>query len=133
LWRFFQANCYPRNFSFAGRLQRDKKEPKSEQLQPLNKANSSQPTSVILSLPKNMPTILIIGATGTVGRQLVSELLSTNNQIRAAVRKPDSANLPHEIEKIRGDLTVPESLDPALKTSTPYSSSGPLHPPPLQP
>jgi uncharacterized protein YbjT (DUF2867 family) len=63
-----------------------------------------------------MPTFLIIGATGTVGRQLVSELLAnTNNKIRALLRNPDSANLPAEIEKFRGDLTAPESLDPALK------------------
>jgi uncharacterized protein YbjT (DUF2867 family) len=63
-----------------------------------------------------MPTILIIGATGTVGRQLVSELLAnTNNKIRALVRNPDAANLPDAVEKFRGDLTAPDSLDPALK------------------
>jgi uncharacterized protein YbjT (DUF2867 family) len=62
-----------------------------------------------------MPTFLIIGATGTVGRQLVSELLATNNKIRALVRNPDSATLPATVEKFRGDLTVSESLDPALK------------------
>ena len=64
-----------------------------------------------------MPTFLIIGATGTVGRQLVSELLaaSANTKIRALLRNPDSANLPPAIEKFRGDLTVPESLDPALQ------------------
>ena len=62
-----------------------------------------------------MPTILLIGATGTVGRQLVSELATSNNKIRALVRNPDSAKLPPEIEKFRGDLTAPESLDAALK------------------
>jgi uncharacterized protein YbjT (DUF2867 family) len=63
-----------------------------------------------------MSTILIIGATGTVGRQLVSDLLAnTNNKIRALLRNPDSAHLPGEIEKFRGDLTAPDSLDPALK------------------
>jgi uncharacterized protein YbjT (DUF2867 family) len=62
-----------------------------------------------------MPTFLIIGATGTVGRQLVSELLATHNKIRALVRNPDSANFPPAVEKFRGDLTAPESLDPALK------------------
>jgi uncharacterized protein YbjT (DUF2867 family) len=63
-----------------------------------------------------MPTFLIIGATGTVGRQLVSELLAnTNNKIRALVRNPDAANLPDAVEKFRGDLTAPNSLDPALK------------------
>jgi uncharacterized protein YbjT (DUF2867 family) len=30
-----------------------------------------------------MPTILVIGATGTVGRPLVSELLATDVKVRA--------------------------------------------------
>jgi uncharacterized protein YbjT (DUF2867 family) len=64
-----------------------------------------------------MPTILLIGATGTVGRQLVSELLPTNTKIRALLRNPDSANLPPAIEKFRGDLTAPDSLIPALKNT----------------
>jgi uncharacterized protein YbjT (DUF2867 family) len=65
-----------------------------------------------------MPTFLIIGATGTVGRQLVSELLAkTNNKIRALVRNPDAANLPAAVEKFRGDLTAPDSLDAALKNT----------------
>ena len=64
-----------------------------------------------------MPTILLIGATGTVGRQLVSDLLPTNTKIRALLRNPDSANLPPAIEKFRGDLTVPDSLVPALKNT----------------
>jgi uncharacterized protein YbjT (DUF2867 family) len=62
-----------------------------------------------------MPTILIIGATGIVGRQLVSELLASNIQIRALLRNPDTAHLPGEVKEFRGDLTVPETLDPALK------------------
>ncbi len=63
-----------------------------------------------------MPTILLIGATGTVGRQLVSELLENSSvKLRALLRNPDSANLPPAIEKFPGDLTAPESLDSALK------------------
>jgi uncharacterized protein YbjT (DUF2867 family) len=64
-----------------------------------------------------MPTILLIGATGTVGRQLVSELLPTNTKLRALLRNPDSANLPPAIEKFRGDITVPDSLIPALQNT----------------
>jgi uncharacterized protein YbjT (DUF2867 family) len=64
-----------------------------------------------------MPKFLIIGATGTVGRQLVSELLPTNTKLRALLRNPDSANLPPAIEKFRGDLTVPDSLIPALQNT----------------
>jgi uncharacterized protein YbjT (DUF2867 family) len=57
--------------------------------------------------------ILIIGATGTVGFNVVSELLHTKNKIRALLRNPDSLNLP--VEKFRGDLTAPDSLIPALQ------------------
>ncbi len=64
-----------------------------------------------------MPTILLIGATGTVGRQLVSDLLPTNTKIRALLRNPDSTNLPPAIEKFRGDLTAPDSLIPALQNA----------------
>jgi len=64
-----------------------------------------------------MPTILLIGATGTVGRQLVSELLPTNTKLRALLRNPDTSNLPPTIEKFRGDLTVPDSLIPALQNT----------------
>ena len=59
-----------------------------------------------------MPTILIIGATGTVGRHLVSELVSTNSKVRALLRNPDSANLPSAVEKFRGDLTAPNPSTP---------------------
>jgi uncharacterized protein YbjT (DUF2867 family) len=65
-----------------------------------------------------MPTILIIGATGTVGFNVVDELdlFHDDLKIRALVRDPDAApRLPPEVEKFRGDLTVPESLDPALQ------------------
>jgi uncharacterized protein YbjT (DUF2867 family) len=64
-----------------------------------------------------MPTFLIIGATGTVGRHLVSELLanSNHNKIRALVRNPDTANLPAAVEKFRGDLTAPDSIELALQ------------------
>jgi uncharacterized protein YbjT (DUF2867 family) len=61
-----------------------------------------------------MRKILVIGATGNVGANVVLQLLDTGVEIRALSRNPDSANFPHE-EKFHGDLTVPESLDPALK------------------
>jgi uncharacterized protein YbjT (DUF2867 family) len=62
-----------------------------------------------------MRKILVIGATGTVGRQLVSQLLAANINVRAMVRNTATANLPPEVEQTRADLTVPDSLDPALK------------------
>jgi uncharacterized protein YbjT (DUF2867 family) len=61
-----------------------------------------------------MRTILVIGATGAVGREVAGQLLAANMHVRALARNPDSANLPARVETIRGDLTIPASLGPAL-------------------
>jgi uncharacterized protein YbjT (DUF2867 family) len=61
-----------------------------------------------------MYRVLVIGATGNVGRQVVTQLASTGAQVRAMTRKPDAAGLPPQIEVIRGDLTVPDTLDRCL-------------------
>jgi uncharacterized protein YbjT (DUF2867 family) len=61
-----------------------------------------------------MSRILIIGATGTIGRQVVSQLMASEAQVRALVRNPDAARLPPQVEVMRGDLTVPETLDRCL-------------------
>ena len=61
-----------------------------------------------------MKRILVIGATGNIGRQVVSQLLATDTRIRALTRNPDAANLPTGVEVVRGDLTVPEALGGCL-------------------
>ncbi len=61
------------------------------------------------------PTILITAATGTVGRQVVSQLLGIGVAVRAPVRDPDSAGLPSGVELVRGDLSDPASLAAALE------------------
>ena len=58
-----------------------------------------------------MNPILIIGATGTVGRQVVSRLAATGTQVRAMARNPAAARLPPPVEVLRRDLTLPETLD----------------------
>jgi len=60
------------------------------------------------------PSILVIGATGTVGRHLVETLRSVGVPARALARHPEAARLPSDVEVVAGDLTVPESLDRAL-------------------
>jgi len=35
-------------------------------------------------------------------------------QVRALVRNLNSTNLPQQVEMVRGDLTLPETLDPCL-------------------
>ncbi len=62
-----------------------------------------------------MQNILVTGATGNVGRQLVSQLLDANIRVRAMARRPESAGLPHRVEVVRGDLTLPATLDPCLE------------------
>src|SRR5437764_12332918 len=61
-----------------------------------------------------MNRTLIIGASGNVGRQVLSQLLAKGAQIRALMRNPDAARLPPEVEMVRGDLTLPETLDSCL-------------------
>jgi uncharacterized protein YbjT (DUF2867 family) len=58
--------------------------------------------------------ILVIGATGNVGRHVVQELRVVGAPVRALARRPDLAALPPDVEVIAGDLTVPESLGRAL-------------------
>ena len=59
--------------------------------------------------------ILVIGGTGNVGRHVVSQLAATGARFRVMSRNPDSLRLPREIDVVRGDLTVPESLDRCLQ------------------
>ena len=61
-----------------------------------------------------MNHILVIGGTGTVGRQVLSRLAATGMHVRALARNPGVARLPQEVEVVRGDLTVAETLDPCL-------------------
>ncbi|WP_019932082.1 SDR family oxidoreductase [Nocardia sp. BMG111209] len=58
--------------------------------------------------------ILVTGATGTVGRVLVDQLLEAGVPVRAATRRPDAAGLPAGVPVVRADLDDPDSLTPAL-------------------
>ncbi|MGM4964572.1 SDR family oxidoreductase [Tardiphaga sp. 1201_B9_N1_1] len=49
-------------------------------------------------------TILVTGATGRVGRQVVNELVKRGATVRALVRDPSKANLPANVEVVKGDL-----------------------------
>src|SRR5258708_3988274 len=61
-----------------------------------------------------MENILVTGATGNVGRQVVSQLLAADVRVRAMARSPESADLPRQVEVVHGDLTVPTTLDRCL-------------------
>jgi uncharacterized protein YbjT (DUF2867 family) len=58
-----------------------------------------------------MRRILVTGATGNIGRWVVSLLRGTGYRVRAMSRNPQSANLPDDVEIVAGDLCAPETLD----------------------
>ena len=49
-------------------------------------------------------TILITGATGNVGRQVVQQLVQRGAKVRVLARDPAKANFPAEVEVVPGDL-----------------------------
>ncbi|UYB54215.1 NmrA/HSCARG family protein [Xanthomonas sp. AM6] len=55
-------------------------------------------------------TILVTGATGTVGRHVVEQLAKRGANVRALVRDPAKANLPAGVEVVQGDLLDVDSL-----------------------
>jgi uncharacterized protein YbjT (DUF2867 family) len=46
----------------------------------------------------------VLGATGKVGRHVVSALVERGEPVRALVRDPDTAGLPPEVELVPGEL-----------------------------
>lgn len=61
-------------------------------------------------------SLLITGATGSIGRHAVAEALRQGDAVRALVRDRARAArvLPDSVELVVGDLTRPETLGPAL-------------------
>ena len=58
--------------------------------------------------------LVVTGATGNVGREVVSALAAGGESVRAVVRDPARASAPAGVELVQGDLELPESLTPAL-------------------
>ena len=55
-------------------------------------------------------TILVTGATGNAGRQVVGELLALGHRVRALTRNAATARFPAGVEVVEGDLTRPETI-----------------------
>ena len=63
-----------------------------------------------------VPPVLVTGATGRVGRAVVDLLVDAGVPVRALThRSAEAATLPADVDVVTGDLTVPESLDAALR------------------
>ncbi|MFI1768928.1 NAD(P)H-binding protein [Streptomyces sp. NPDC020800] len=59
--------------------------------------------------------ILVTGATGNVGRNVVRQLFEAGAEVRALTRSPHTAGFPEAVRVVAGDLMQPESLAEALK------------------
>ncbi|AMJ61110.1 SDR family oxidoreductase [Bosea sp. PAMC 26642] len=59
-------------------------------------------------------TILVTGATGNVGRNVVEQLVQRGADVRALVRDPSKANFPAGVELVQGDLLDVDSLRSAF-------------------
>src|SRR5262245_34431711 len=61
-----------------------------------------------------MERILVTGATGQIGSEVVSQLRDTGCAVRAMSRNPRSGHLPPDVEVVPGDLSAPDTLDACL-------------------
>jgi uncharacterized protein YbjT (DUF2867 family) len=71
------------------------------------------------AVPKQQPgvipmTILVTGATGTIGRQVVEQLARRGAEIRALVRDPAKASFPAGVAVAQGDMLDVDSLRSAF-------------------
>lgn len=60
-------------------------------------------------------TTLVIGARGSVGRQVLDQLLALGEPVRASARDPRKADLPPGVPVVAADLDRPSTLPAALR------------------
>ncbi|MFC4565118.1 NAD(P)H-binding protein [Nocardiopsis mangrovi] len=60
-------------------------------------------------------TILVTGASGNIGRHVVSGLVGAGQRVRAMTRTPGAGRLPHGTEVVYGDFDDPKTFDAVLE------------------
>jgi uncharacterized protein YbjT (DUF2867 family) len=66
-------------------------------------------------MSESRKTVLVVGATGSIGRLVVEEAVRQKYVVHALVRTPSKARkFPPQVEVISGDVTRPETLDAAV-------------------
>ena len=64
---------------------------------------------------QEFPLILLTGATGYIGGQLLRALQERDTRVRCMARHPEHLQTPHsKAEIVRGDCLDPHSLHPAI-------------------
>jgi uncharacterized protein YbjT (DUF2867 family) len=60
-------------------------------------------------------TILVVGATGSIGQLVADEAIQQGYAVRALVRSSSKGSqLPHEVQLVIGDVTHPDTIDKAV-------------------
>jgi uncharacterized protein YbjT (DUF2867 family) len=76
----------------------------------------SQPESRGETARRPIARVLIVGATGGTGRQLVTQALSLGYAVTAFVRDPSKLRIDHpELTIVRGDVLDPGSVESAMR------------------
>ena len=58
--------------------------------------------------------ILVTGATGTIGREVVAQLLTAGQKVRAMTRDPSKVKIDGGVQVVKGDFDDPDSLASAV-------------------
>ncbi len=62
--------------------------------------------------------LVVIGATGRVGRQVVEQALAMGHEVIAVVRRPEAMTVRHDrLDVVRGDVLDPASLEKPIAAS----------------
>src|SRR5262245_35117253 len=60
------------------------------------------------------PMVLVAGATGNVGRELVKQLVMRGERVRAMTRRPEAVVVPDGVEVVRADFDDRVSVEAAM-------------------